>query len=1173
MMTESRHAVIEASAGTGKTYTIENEVVRLIVDEGIPLTRILIVTFTEKATGELRRRVREKLEAAWRKDPHGPRAAELRASIDAFDDAAIYTIHGFCARMLSEYAFETRLPFTLQQLDDPLIWERLFARSLRGYWRRVILTDDDPLRNRLAFDGKFYQDDVLRVAKQLMPGDILLPEPTTPLASASQTVSMHLTTLQRTFGMVPADVSQSPFLAQLSALKLHGSTKKSLQTHYAGFLSLLQRYQQEGLTDEVLGDVCGWHPSDTLAKHLPTLIEHGLLTEQDEGAFIGILGVQDGLKAGIITHAIKQLADSMSRYKREGGFIDFNDMLLLVREAMQQAPALIRLLRERYAVALVDEFQDTDQVQWEIFRTVFADDAHRLIVVGDPKQAIYSFRGANVNAYLAACNDLATHGGERHSLDTNWRSYPPLVQALNDLFAPATGWFGEGAIQHTAIAVPPPDLVRARCYADGSGRRPLTLVQQPAGMSGGDARVAYARFVAHEIRHLLASDIEIVEWRGATPYRRPLHPGDLCILIHRRSELPVLDRALRWADIPYSFPKQGGLFATREAQEWRYLLRAIAAPDDPQAVMTALLTRFFACPPETLERYPALPGTHPIKLTLARWHELVERRAWALLFQAVFEDTAILVREVALADGERTVTNHQHLAQLLHEQAVRTRGTLEDLIAFLDNRCVRGGDDETDLQRIETERRKVQIMTMHAAKGLEFPVVFLAGGFTAGAGGKGCPSYTTPTGRVYAFDCNEEAERLAAEEADQDNRRLYYVALTRAKYKLYVPHLAQLKRKTGPLATFIADAIERAWPSESWDGDDRVAYLPINENGLPLPTAGQWRAPLDAAAGVAPLAAADAAPVIDESRLALPVIDPAWGQRVTRVASYSSLAAQEEAAADLPALQYAAPAETAPAIARPVEDDASDVPVVAEEADNLPHGAATGTLLHAVLEEIDYPAVLAAEEPEALLRDDATTQACIDRLLDRYPLRREGNLETDRAHIARIVWQALHTPMPFLDGLPLGALTDRRHEVEFWLPAPGLRVVGVPDIRLEHTYLSGFIDLVFRHAGRYYVLDWKSNWSPSGDYGQATLEGIMSEHQYDLQYRIYQVALDRLLRLSVPGYDPARHLGGICYLFLRGVGTGETGIYFVPADAINLTQTTTDLLRRLGAAMSSGEAS
>jgi exodeoxyribonuclease V beta subunit len=209
-------------------------------------------------------------------------------------------------------------------------------------------------------------------------------------------------------------------------------------------------------------------------------------------------------------------------------------------------------------------------------------------------------------------------------------------------------------------------------YADGSNRRPLTLVRLPDEINGSQARVTFARFIANEIQHLLTNGIEIVEWRDGTPYRRPLHPGDICILIRSRGELPAIDRALRWANIPYSFPKQGGLFSTLEALEWRYLLRAIALPDDPRAVMTVLLTRFFGCAPETLESYPSLPSTHPIKLTIARWHTLAERRAWAPLFQAIFAETGMLARELHGDDGERIVTNHQHLAQLaLHPESNR----------------------------------------------------------------------------------------------------------------------------------------------------------------------------------------------------------------------------------------------------------------------------------------------------------------------------------------------------------------------------------------------------------------------------------------------------------------------------------------------------------------------
>ncbi len=1162
--TRRQHQIIEASAGTGKTYSIEEEVVRLIVKDGIPLSRILIVTFTEKATGELRRRVRSKLELAWRSDPQASYASALRSGLDAFDDAAIYTIHGFCARVLCEYAFEAKLPFDLQQLDDPQLWERLFARSLRGYWRRDILTDDDPMRCRTVYNDKFYQRDVQQVAQKLMPGDVLLPDPRCALASSGEAVSAILATLAQTFGNVPDDVENTSFLTGVSALKIHASTKKSLVTQYTALLTSLQHYQHEGLSATMLDEILCWQPTDTLVNNIPILITEKLLREEDGMAIVTLINLQNTLKGSVITHAITQLAESVSRYKREGSYIDFNDMLLLVQTALQPPSSLLDVLRERFTVALLDEFQDTDPVQWDIFRRLFKDDdAHQLIIVGDPKQAIYSFRGANVNVYLAARDELEQQASLRRSLTVNWRSYPPLIEALNALFAPASGWFGDGDIQHKDVSAPLVNEVRARLYADASGRRPLTLLQLPEKISGTQARITFAHFIAGEIKHLLDSGIEIAEWRGATPYRRPLHPGDLCILIRSRSELPALARALRQADIPYSFPKQGGLFTTREAAEWRYLLRAIAAPDEQRTVIRALLTRFFQCDPETMESYLTLPDTHQLKQLLASWHALAERRAWAPLLHAIFADTGVLIRELPGDDGERTVTNHQHLAQLLHQQAVQTCGTIDDLIAYLDTRCLHADEDETDLQRIETERRKVQIMTMHAAKGLEFSVVFLAGGFTTGAKNKGYPSYTTPEGRVYAFDKNPEADGLQKIEADADNRRLYYVALTRARFKLYVPCLLNPKRNSGALASFVGVAMEQAWPRDTWEGDDRVAYLPVSLDGSVPPASDGWCAPLDDATGVASWAQAEQAPSIDESRLVLPHVDHAWAQRVTRVTSFSALSNSERPPDDALTLHFTPSEETGGQTARAIDDDATDLPQTESEVEELPHGAATGTLLHAILEKIDYPDVLSAADADALLLEETSTRKCIDQMLNRYPLWDNDTTSEQRLLVARIIWQTLRTPLSLLEGVPLAALTDRRHEVEFWLPAHGLCSAGVPDIRLEHTYLSGFIDLLFRYEGRYYVLDWKSNWSPSGDYGRSTLDGIMRAHNYDLQYRIYLLALDRLLRLSLSGYNPAIHLGGICYVFLRGIGVGENGIYYVPAGDIDMEQVPTELARRI----------
>ncbi len=1155
MTTIQQHQIIEASAGTGKTYTIENEVVRLIAEEGIPLSEILIVTFTEKATGELRRRIRRKLESAWQGNKYTSiNNTQLRASIDTFDDAAIYTIHGFCMRMLSEYAFEAGLPFTQQQLDDPQLSDRLFSRSLRGYWRRNILTTDDPMRCRDAVKNDFYKNDIQSVANRFMPGDELIPSTSSKLLSTKVAIVDIITGLKPSFGTIPDNVSDADFIKKINALGIHAATRKSLVTHFTSLLTIVDMYNKQGMTDEVADNFFAWNPTESAINKFDLLVDNGVLKENDVANLKRLLSLKVELVAIVKSHAIMQLFNSKKRYKSDGGFIDFNDMLLLMREALLPPSPLIDILRKRFQVALVDEFQDTDQIQWDIFCNVFTgDDTHRLIVVGDPKQAIYGFRGANVKIYNAALNSLVANAANKRSLDTNWRSYPPLISALNELFSEKSLWFNKATeTSHTDIQSPPPPDIRSRLYADESGRRPLTIVEFPGDITGSKAKFSYAFFIAREIKHLMESNIEIVEWRDNKAFKRELHFGDICILIRARTELSAIKYALREENIPFTFSKQGGLFSTIEAEEWRYLLRSIATPDNPGAVLTALLTRFFKCSPETLDNYTLLPVSHPVKVMFSHWHHLAENRMWSQLFQQILSDTGILERELATDDGERIVTNHQHLIQILHEQAVRTRGTINDLILFLDTKCLRKDDDNTDLQRIETERRKVKILTMHGSKGLEFEVVFIAGGFTASKM-RSSSGYTTDKGRKYFFNEDKKLKEEQKNEEDADSRRLFYVALTRAKYKLYLPLFTNPKSK-GAFSGFIATAINNAWPDKKAVDGNKIGFINVDDRNVPY-----WDAPVDDDTDVELISLTDTISEIDESLITIPVTNHEWGHRITRVHSFSSLSQHSSSPTEVPVLRFTAEDNQAEEKS-PITDDATDTGII--DVDSLPHGAQTGTLLHAILEEIDYSAVLNAADHLTLLAENSPTLATISSLVDRYPLSEDIPAENYYEKIAAIVWRTLQTPMPFLNNTRLAELTDCRHELEFWLPATTITDT-IPDITLSNNYLSGFIDLIFRHDNRYYILDWKSNWSPTGDYSRQSLNNIIKNNNYDLQYSIYYLALDRFLRMSLPGYNPDTHMGGVCYLFLRGVGDGDNGIYYVPGDEIILSDIYKDVATRL----------
>ncbi len=1186
-MTTLGHTILEASAGTGKTYSIEGAVARLLVDDGIPLEQILIVTFTEAATGELRRRIRERLEALWKSatvQGSPDTAARIHHGLRDFDRAAIFTIHGFCQRVLSEYAFETGQPFEQQVLDDPLLWERLFARSLRSLWRRELLDPPATPRSQTAYANDYHRDTIIGVTQRFSPrDDTLVPDPAAYPAAYLPLVHSTCTILGDAL-----DELESRFdamKAERTAAGMKVLIRKQLILDNARPLQeLCRQIVAEGPLPahlDALPDAC-----KLIQKSENNLREYALLSPPELTAFVMLTTPESVL----MPHAIRHLHELAARQKREGGLIDFTDMICLTRDALLASPALVTALRARYRVALVDEFQDTDQAQWQIFQTVFTGQSgHRLIIVGDPKQAIYSFRGANVQTYLTARAALQQAGATLTPLETNWRSYPLLLGGLNRMFCSEYGNFfgslscsapvaasadatpcphraGQVKVQCPCVKWPEKAQIRACLHRDDSGRPPLALVRLPEGIKATEGRTAFARFVAREIHHLLASGLEIAGDTGP----RALHAGDICILIRTRGELPALARALREAKLSYTFPKAGGLFATPEAVEFLYLLRAIATPEDSRAVMTALLTRFFPTEPEELFGMQDQSATHPLKACFLEWHQWATRRAWPRLFRSLLSSTGVLTREIGTDDGERRVTNYQHLAQLLLARALGGHGSLRDLMQYLDEerRHAGAGGDETDLLRVETEKRKVRIMTMHTAKGLEFPILFIAGGFSARNASDPYLSYTTPRGRVYDFLKQPESAIQADAELMEDQRRLYYVALTRAKYKLYIPVIDRPRggKKNVPLTGLIRETIQRAWPPTVEAAD--TAYLPISLEGYVSASVPPWTLPDAVMTGVGVEAIARAigsepaqemgaegparspdAPVLTSSALSLPVVPDGLHSRRAVLASFSSLCHQLPAHPqpdELPAMQYEladdSAAERAPMRERRDDDDHA----TAVEEDTLPRGTQIGTLLHAAFEQLDYRQLLAAPAPAAVEHASDYRQI-MDQLYARYPLRTTGETARDRAQIAELIWRTARTPLPFLGGTPIGAISERRHELDFLLPAPDT-LDALPEIVRRDRYLTGVIDLIFRHAGKYYILDWKSNWSPTGQYGPSVLQAMMAEHHYDLQYKLYLVALERYLRLQDPDFAYARDIGGVCYLFVRGL-TGEPespGIFFDP---------------------------
>ena len=1201
------HAVIEASAGTGKTYAIQNLVVRILLEKDLQIENILVLTFTEKATAELKFKIRTQIkETLAKKDTKPEDRARLQKALDQFDSAQIFTIHGFCQRVLQQYSFENDESFRLELLtNDDEVYRRLLKEQQRTHWPDCYKDDLLELLTICEFsdDKKFY-DTVLKLAKSfedsVEPKDRIVPEHREVLDLSSLTQAFHAS-LNRLLSLIGRidhkDWNDSDLISKYRQLKIHGSTKKSRIAKILIPLSKLlhehkDRPQNLGKAMDFIcmaSDVTGFEElgfgllgADGHAGKIPNL--EAIIAELQK------LEALKSIRHYLTVASILKLRTDAEKHKKDYGLFGFDDMLRRLEAALdenensQSALVLKRRLRERYAYALIDESQDTDRVQWRILERIFVeepsvDSPSRLFLIGDPKQAIYGFRGADVKVYLTAKARLEKDANAQLvRLSENWRSTPPLQEALNALFGAASGdkkdsnphhWFGNEKSEIKYDYVRPADVSRRKTGLayDRSGRSPVTVVNLPKDKAIGAVREQFAEFIAREIESLMTgSGGPSIGIKTAPNPARPLKFDDICILVRNKAEARPLEKALDGLGVPHSFYKKQGLYESDEATHLFYLFSAIAYADNAQAFHKALLTHFFRVPVQELSQYTELPPENPIKKLFEQWRRLAERRDWASLFNSIVDDTGFILSYYAQEEGapnesvdiERRETNYRHILENLEAEARRRHldfiGILE-LLGRYRQRSVDFGLD-TDIHRIETEKPKVQIMTMHTCKGLEFPIVFLAGGFSAGHKVRYFKFHDAEGRVVYDITCSEGNKSAHKREQDEEDRRLFYVALTRAEFKIYVPRYEPARASDNPLSRFVAPAIANAW--NNFDPTVvGIENLGAASNAPEKKSAAPLKKTPDAETFVLKKALAGldllAEPDTDSIKL-----------RALTLESYSSLkhekTAHKRAFGEL----------TAPKGADEIELELASnsigavSPITMEIS--LPRGKETGSFLHDIFQNLDFSRFAQCKDSKGLAQEKAFRDLMIgaSRRNQNYAWGSHANT------IARLIWNALYTPLNHGDSFNLSQLqcTDRRCEVEFHFPLPRgleldkdfLQTLGIElhGGAAREGFLIGFIDLVFRRKDadgveRYSIIDWKSDSLES--YDAASLQHCMDEAGYTLQYKIYALALARWLAQC--GLDFERHFGGIYYLFLRGVnmhpGDPAAGI-FQPAGKPDLVK-------------------
>jgi exodeoxyribonuclease V beta subunit len=1149
------HAIIEASAGSGKTYTLEHLVLELVA-RGAPIEEILVVTFTDKATREMRQRVRARLVASraavLATGASSRLAARLGAAVAGFDRAPISTIHAFCQRALAEHAFASGRPFAFQRTDGREsfghAWRQLVRTGLAG--GAALRPGQAALRSALTAmaargDGAVGRLEALLHTWMLEPGEVRPPFEAVEAARA-------LLAMPTTHELV-ADAALAPrwaeLLSEIPSLTARARVRDALielATALGPHREALELALAEGrdVADTLAwGPALAWASSSTdprgletnvalCARHLAALgATSAPGREVTLEATLRVLHRSLGSPVPyLVATVLPQVKELWAREKRDAASLDFDDMLTALRDAVVRDPAVRRALRARHRHALVDEFQDTDEVQWEIFRRLFVepdeeagpDEAGRtLVVIGDVKQAIYGFRSADVHTFEDACRDLEARGARRAALMESYRSSAAMLEGLDRVFAgrPDEPSLARGlaGYEHPLRA----GLPGRRALGEDGSEAPAIVVQHLVGapeLRLPLIRRALADAIAKECRALVAGGLGLVDDAEAAP--RPVRLSEIFVLTRSASEGLEVAEAFRRQGVPHAFFKQDGLFRTREAREVLEVLRALADRHDRNLTTRALLGPFFGVPLRELPAAHAIDSGHPLSRRLTRWAGLAAEGRIAALFTAMLEGSGLSRRELYLHQGERALVNYRHLLELLLALAIERRLHVGELALELSRRIERAeagasGDDE-DVQKLESERDAVQILTMHKSKGLEAEVVFVLGGLGKPPKRRLAPRVVherAEGGRArrvawaVADDGLAETEisvdldgvgvplaRALEREAREEDERLYYVAMTRAKRRLYLPYFGS--------------------PPRPMPRRDDVAYDPPHLKGSYRVLNDRLRALAEAGelvGGVFSVQTIEVGPRVRAraTASALPAPAPAREAAVTtlpaqerarlcaryagfEVTSYTRMKALSRARGALEADgRGAASVELAPSLALL----AGEVPLESPGASG-PGGARFGVLVHGVIEDV-------LEARASAL--DAASLASLPSVEARMAT--SGATSEERNLALELASRALRTPIetPCLS-LPMGLAHVERRAVEmpFLFPVPERShpplASGQGMLVVERGFVRGVIDVLFEHEGLTYVLDWKTDRLPS--YDEPTLREHVEE-DYRVQIALY----------------------------------------------------------------------
>ena len=1178
--------LIEASAGTGKTWTIAALYLRLVLGHGgedgfaRPLlpSEILVMTFTRAATRELSNRVRERLveaaayfrgereiddpylaDLAQASDANGGRqlaAHRLVLAAETMDEAAIFTIDAWCQRMLREHAFDSGSLFDEELVSDE---HALFEDAAHDYWRQNVY----PLkREALASLLECWPDvgalkqsvrDLVRRVEVLGPApDELLDQ---LVARVHREQQAQLAQLKQGWFERANDMERWIAGQREVAPKCFNGNKLRPDSLVKWFDALRAWALDPVMLTPDMTDTA-WHrltPDgivDACSKGFVADVPSSFEFTTD--LWVALKAIEP-LSHALYRHAAASIARRMAELKRRGRQFGFADMLDRLKAALEgpNGEALRKRITDQFPVAMVDEFQDTSPDQYRIFNLLYRvadnDGSHGLFLIGDPKQSIYGFRGADIHSYLSARR--ATEG-RHYQLGTNYRSTAALVAAVNRLFLHAEGHgdncgYAAGAFRFRKGQVNPLpfEAVDAKAKSerlvgvDGPYQALAVSCTDRDDLRADDYRDFFAHHCAEHIVGVLNDPHAGFDDNGK--FTRVV-PANIAILVRDRREAAAIRNALAQRKVAsvYLSDKDSVLDSDEAADVLRWL-HAVANPLDGSLARAAFATRTAGLPLAELARLSADELEWEVRVEqLKALHTVWQRQGVLAMLRRFIHELGLPSALLREAGGERRLTNLLHLAELLQSASSQLDGEQALIRWFAEQVAGQGESSDERVLRLESDADLVKVVTVHKSKGLEYPLVYLPFAVTARKTDRRNRSFfefVTADG-VRRIDLALSDESLTAVDRAriEEDLRLLYVALTRARHFLWLGVAAVAGTKAG------SNRLHDSALGYLLGGGNPIAAADLHAHWERL------RGDVDAIE-LRTLAAPEGMTMLERADVRPGLIDAApfdaQFERDWSVGSFTSLTRQTSAA------PMRAQEETL------LEETDAVALVRTEDAPwhRFPRGSVPGNFLHEQLEWM-------GQEGFGIV-DEGNFES---RLAHRCERAGWGNRQDDAIDWLKVV---ASTPLPQL-GVPLAKLENVLPEMEFWFPSEHLRsgeldrlcrahLLGdavrpmLPERQL-HGMLKGFADLVFEHDGRYWVLDYKSNALGPGDaaYTRAAMAGGMAAHRYDIQGAIYMLALHRLLKSRLgDGYDPAKQLGGAIFLFLRGIANEKTrGCYLIEPD-------------------------